>query len=281
MILIADGGSTKTNWCFLKEKGERLFVDTEGYNPYFVNSDYIKKSLHLGFDDQINKEDVSEVYFYGSGCFSETAGIVGGAIEQVFKHAKVSIELDLLAAARALLGSSPGFAAILGTGTNTCLYDGEKIIKNIDSLGFILGDEGSGTAMGKRLLGDYIRGYMSTEVEALFWKEFELTKEQIFQQVYSNSLANRFCSSFARFIHQHIYIPYIADLVESCFKLFFENLVSGYTSYREYAFNCIGSIGDVFADQIKKVAADFGMQTGVIIKSPLDGLIAYHSTARK
>lgn len=130
MILIADGGSTKTNWCLLTKNGERLFVDTEGYNPYFVNTAYIKKSLELGFQDRVNKKEVVEVHFYGSGCFPEAAMVVREAISHVFQQAKVSIELDLLASARALLGSLPGFAAILGTGTNTCLYDGEKIILN-------------------------------------------------------------------------------------------------------------------------------------------------------
>lgn len=277
MIVIADSGSTKTNWCFLQKDKVQLLKDTEGFNPYYVNTEQIKNSLELHFTDADLNNSVTEIHFYGSGCFPEMVPVVSNALTKIFKNASVSIELDLLAAARALLKSEPGFAAILGTGTNSCLYDGEKIIQNIDSLGFILGDEGSATSIGKRLLADYIRGYMPADMENLFSKEYQLTKDQIFRKVYGTQHANRFCGGLSLFVHKYIEYTYMSELVESCFRLFFSNLVSQYKNYQQHSFNCIGSIGFVFADQLKKVAMDFNMLPGTIVRSPLEGLISYHT----
>lgn len=276
MILVADGGSTKTNWCLVKENGETVFVDTEGYNPYFVNADYIRDSVQKGFEGIGNSDDISEVHYYGSGCFPGPASIVRNGIGQVFTQAKVFVELDLLAAARSVLGTDAGFTAILGTGTNTCLYDGKDIIQNIDSLGYILGDEGSGTALGKKLLAAYIREDMPPEIRQLFHNQYQLDKEKIFQQVYSAPFPNRFCAGFATFIYEHIHLEYISELVKSCFRDFFTNLVCKYDRYQEYSFNCIGSIGFQFSAHLKKIALEYGMEPAMILKSPIEGLIDYH-----
>lgn len=276
MILVADGGSTKTSWCLVKENGDTIFINTEGYNPYFVNADYISNSVRKGFEHVKIGDEITEVHYYGSGCFPGPASIVRKGIEQVFKEAKVFVELDLLAAARAVLGTKPGFTAILGTGTNTCIYDGKEIIQNIDSLGYILGDEGSGTALGKKLLAAYIREEMPRDIHDLFWAQYGLDKENIFHQVYSSPLPNRFCAGFATFIHEYIHHPYISELVNICFREFFTNLVSKYAQYQQYSFNCIGSIGFQFSAHLKKTALEFGMQPGLILKSPIDGLIDYH-----
>lgn len=276
MILVADGGATKTNWCIVNDSGDRFFIDTEGYNPYFVNAEYIKDSLEKGFGNSINKDEIKEVHYYGSGCFPGPAAIVRKGIASVFTRADVFVELDLLAAARSVLGTSPGFVAILGTGTNTCMYDGKEIIQNIDSLGYILGDEGSGTALGKKLLAAYIRENMPQQVHDLFVSQFAMDKEQIFEQVYSAPFPNRFCAGFATFIYQHIHLEYISGLVTSCFREFFTNLVSKYENFRSYSFNCIGSIGFQFSEHLKKVSHEFGMDPGLIIKSPIERLIDYH-----
>lgn len=276
MILVADGGSTKTSWCLVKENGDTTFVNTEGYNPYFVNADYISDSVRKGFAQIENSDEITEVHYYGSGCFPGPAAIVRNGISQVFRQAKVFVELDLLAAARAVLGEKPGFTAILGTGTNTCVYDGKEITQNIDSLGYILGDEGSGTALGKKLLAAYIREEMPRDINDLFRAQYGLDKEKIFHQVYSSALPNRFCAGFATFIHEHIDHHYISELVNTCFREFFTNLVSKYQGYQQYTFNCIGSIGFQFSDHLKKIALEFGMQPGQILKSPIDGLIDYH-----
>lgn len=276
MILIADSGSTKTEWCLLKDRTPVLTIKTEGYNPYFVDTTYIIRSLRSHFTNENQNRSISKIYFYGSGCFPETASIVSNALSQIFLNAVSYVELDLLAAARSLLGMSSGFAAILGTGTNTCLYNGREIIQNIDSLGFILGDEGSGTHIGKKILSHFIRGYMPAKVQELLLDEYPLTKENIFQEVYTNRFANRFCSQFTKFASHYITLPYINDLVENCFKEFFENLICKYDKYDQYTFNCVGSVGFIFQKQLRNVSAEFGMKTEVITQSPLEGLLEYH-----
>jgi len=276
MILIADGGSTKTNWCFLDDDGKKMFLNTEGYNPYFVTTGYITNSLEEKLKPQINRNNITEIHFYGAGCFPERSQIVKDALSQIFQNAQVHIELDLLAAARSLLGYNPGFAAILGTGTNTCMYNGEKVIENIDSLGYILGDEGSGSAIGKKLLSDFARGYMPEMAQEYFRQSFNLTKEEIFNNIYSNPLANRFCASFSQFINTNITVEYFHDLVKSSFTDFFKNLVCHYKNYKDFSFNCIGSIGYIFQPILKEVVSEFGMHVGNITQSSIEGLVSYH-----
>ena len=276
MILIADSGSSKTNWCLVKSNGEKRYFNTEGYNPYFVDTAYIVNSLKKHLPAGISNNEVGEVYYYGAGCFPGKDFVLTDSLKTFFGKAKIFIELDLLAAARALLGSSPGFAAILGTGTNTCLYDGQKITENIDSLGYILGDEGSGAAMGKKLLGDYIRGYMPGEITSLFYERFHLDKEAIFERLYGEPLGNIFCADFGKFVGEHINNPYFYDLVKNSFHDLFQNLVSRYYNYTSLSFNCVGTVGYIFKDILLDVAGEFGMSPGKIIKAPIDGLVEYH-----
>lgn len=276
MILIADSGSSKTNWCLIKQDGEKQYFNTEGYNPYFVDSAYIVNSLIQNLPAGISNSEITEVYYYGAGCFPGKDYILSDAIAEVFNQGKCFIELDLLAAARALLGNNKGFAAILGTGMNTCIYDGEKITQNIDSLGFTLGDEGSGAAMGKKLLGDYIRGYMPEEISQLFYNTFRLDKENIFDHIYGQPFANRFCADFSKFIFEQIHLDYFNGLVRSSFKELFLNLVIHYPHYQSHSFNCVGSIGFTFRDILSEVTFKFGMPIGKIIKAPIEGLVDYH-----
>lgn len=280
MVLIADSGSSKTNWCLVKQDGEKQYFNTEGYNPYFVNSTYIVNSLKQNLPEGISNDEVKEIYYYGAGCFPGKDFILSDSIKTVFTQAKVFIELDLLAAARALLGTAPGFAAILGTGTNTCIYDGQKITENIDSLGYILGDEGSGTAIGKKLLGDYIRGYMPKEITELFYETFHLDKEDIFDRIYGQPFANVFCSDFSKFVSEHIGAPYFYDLVKTSFYDLFRNLVSRYTDYKSWSFNCVGTVGYTFKDILWEVVLQFDMPQGKIIRAPIDGLVEYHLAQR-
>ena len=280
MILIADSGSSKTNWCLIKPNGEKEYFDTEGYNPYFVDGVYIVNSLKKNLPGEISYDEVEDVYYYGAGCFPGKDFVLSDSIKTVFSKARIFIELDLLAAARALLGNDPGFAAILGTGTNTCMYDGQLITENIDSLGYILGDEGSGAAIGKKLLGDYIRGYLPKEVTTLFYETFHLHKEDIFERLYGQPQGNIFCADFSRFVATNIGDIYFYNLVKTSFRDFFKNLVSQYESYASSSFNCVGTIGYTFKDILSEVALEYGMPLGKIIKAPIDGLVEYH-VARK
>ena len=195
MIVIADGGSTKTNWCLINEAGRKIHFNTEGYNPYFSRTDYIVESLKKSLPDHLEADKLTEVYYYGAGCSTDAnKKIVSDAMGQVFPNAIIFIGHDLLASCRALLGDEPGFAAILGTGTNSCLYDGSDISLNIDSLGYFLGDEGSGCYIGKRILGDYMKGYMPKGLRESFYDNFALTNEDIFDHIYTNLFQPFLCS---------------------------------------------------------------------------------------
>lgn len=278
MIIIADGGSTKTNWCLLDDSNKKIYFNTEGYNPYFVDSDYIVSSLRKGLPKDIPFHSITEVNYYGAGVHNqEKANIVKDAIKQVFPDSRVEVGHDLLAAARALLGTSAGFAAILGTGTNSCIYDGEKITYNIDSAAYILGDEGSGSHIGKKLLTDFIRGLMPEDVAKVFFETYKLTPDEIMDNVYTKPLANRFCASFSKFVYDNnVNIEYTRSIVDNAFEAFFANLVSQYPDYKNYTFNCIGSVGYNFRNVLSEKAKQYGMEVGKILRSPIDDLVEYH-----
>jgi len=278
MIIIADGGSTKTNWCMLDESNRKIYFNTEGYNPYFVDSEYIEASLKKDLPDDLPFDKIKEVNYYGAGVHNdEKAEIVKKAIRQVFPDSKIEVGNDLLAAARALLGTDAGFAAILGTGTNSCIYDGNKIIHHIDSAAYILGDEGSGCYIGKKILTDFIRGLMPEKVADEFYKTYQLTPDEIMDKVYTQPLANRFCASFSKFAYDNnVNMAYTRKIVEDSFEDFFANLVSQYPNYKNYTFNCIGSVGYNFRNVLESKASEYGMEVGKIIRSPIDDLVKFH-----
>ncbi|MBK0382636.1 N-acetylglucosamine kinase [Pedobacter sp. SD-b] len=278
MILIADGGSTKTSWCLIDESGKKIMFHTEGYNPYFSDTEYIIDSMNKNMPSDLPIDKITEVHYYGAGVHNEEkAEVVAKAMEVIFKKAKVHIDHDLMAAARALLGNKRGFAAILGTGTNTCIYDGEGLEMNIDSLAYILGDEGSGCYIGKKLLSDYLRGYMPKNVRDSFWETFKLTPDDILEAIYKKPLPNRFCASFSKFVYDiTVNIEYSRNIVKTSFKDFFENLVSHYPNYQDYEFNCIGSVAYNFRNVLEETALEYGMKMGKILRTPIDDLVIYH-----
>ena len=279
MILIADGGSTKTSWCQLSETGQRVYFNTEGYNPDFVNTQDIINSLSKNLPDTLPREEVREIYFYGAGVSSPAkAEVIAAAMRHIFSGAnKIEVTEDLLAAARALLGHGPGFAAILGTGTNSCIYDGQKITYNVDSLGYFLGDEGSGSFLGKRLLRDYLRGLLPDGLQEALKEEYHLgTRNDIIDRLYNQPLPNRFLASFAKFAYDHNNVSYCRQIVVEAFEAFFQNIVLHYPDYQNYTFNCIGSVGYNFRDALTQVANSHGMQVGKIIRSPIDDLVSFH-----
>lgn len=278
MILIADGGSTKTSWTLIQDDGKKVMFNTEGYNPYFSDTDYIIDSMKKNMPSDLPVEKIKEVNYYGAGVHnSEKAEIVAKAMRVIFPNASIEIGHDLMAAARALLGNKRGFAAILGTGTNTCIYDGEDIEMSIDSLAFILGDEGSGCYIGKKLLSDYIRGYMPKNVRDSFWETFKLTPDDILDAVYTKPLPNRFCASFSKFVYDiTVNLEYSRNLVRTSFEDFFKNLVSHYPNYKELEFNCIGSVAYNFRNVLEEVATEYGMKVGKIVRSPIDDLVKFH-----
>ena len=278
MILIADGGSTKSNWCQLDDNRNRVYFNTEGYNPDFIDTEGIAASLGRSLPDTLPREQVRAVHYYGAGVSSAAkAEVIGRAMRQMFPGAEVTVTEDLLAAARALLGRGPGFAAILGTGTNSCLYDGEKITYNVDSLGYFLGDEGSGSYIGKRLLRDYLRQQLPEGLAEPFRETYELgSRNDILDRLYNQPLPNRYLASFAKFAYDHNNVSYCRDIVLKGFEAFFQNLVRHYPRYQDYSFNCVGSVGYNFRDALTQGARAHGMEVGKIIRSPIDDLVSYH-----
>lgn len=277
MLLIADSGSTKTDWCLIENTGNEMSFSTEGYNPCYMSSEEIETSLRKSLPTGYDWNKVKKVCFYGAGCYDNKFPEMTRALQPLFVNAEIEVAMDLIASARALLGDSPGFAAILGTGTNSCLYDGKKITMNIDSMGFIMGDEGSGAYIGKRFLGDYIRGYMPAEVKERFWNDYRMTPDELIDRIYTQPLANRFCSEFCKYIlanrSNHEYYTHIA---EDSFRDFFRNIVCGYPNYNTYLFNCVGSVAFHFRDILENIVSEFGMTAGTILSCPMDGLKKYH-----
>ncbi|SFP97586.1 N-acetylglucosamine kinase [Hymenobacter arizonensis] len=282
MILIADGGSTKCSWCLLDDTQNRVYFNTEGYNPDFVDTAAITASLSKNLPDTLQREEVKEVHFYGAGVSSpQKAEVIAAALRELFPNSTATVTEDLLAAARALLGRKPGFAAILGTGTNSCIYDGEKITYNVDSLGYFLGDEGSGSYFGKRLLRDYLRGLLPDGLQESFKETYKLgSRNDILDRLYNQPLPNRFLASFAKFTYDHNNVSYCREIVLEGFETFFKNLVVHYPSYQDYSFNCVGSVGYNFRDVLTQVARGHGMEVGKIIRSPIDDLVGYHEEGR-
>ncbi|GAC1585779.1 MAG: ATPase [Hymenobacter sp.] len=277
MILIADGGSTKTNWCLVQANGAREFFNTEGYNPEFINTAGIVASLCANLPAALVTGQVTELHYYGASISSpQKVAVVADAMRAVFTQARLTVDHDLLAAARALLGRGAGFAAILGTGTNSCLYDGQRVAFTVDSLGYFLGDEGSGSYLGKRLLRDYLRQQLPGGLQEAFRSTYGLERDDILDRLYNQPLPNRFLASFAKFAYDHNNVSYCRDIVLEGFEAFFRNIITHYPNYQGQTFNCIGSVGYNFRDALTQVATAHGMAVGKIIRSPIDDLVTYH-----
>jgi glucosamine kinase len=276
MVLIADSGSTKTDWVLLKGN-EITHYKTIGYNPYFISTQSIYNSLSADLVCHFDPATVKCVYFYGAGCSNpENVAIVEKALLKCFVNSKLHIGHDMLAAARALLGNKAGFAAIIGTGSNTCIYNGKQIEKNIDSLGYLLGDEGSGSNIGKKIVRDYLRNYLPLELQNKFYGMYRMSQADIFNTLYNQPLPNRFLAGFCKFADDNKDNGHIKAIVKESFNEFFRNLVSRYPNYKQYEFNCIGSVGFIFSDILKEVTSGYNMGIGRIIHNPIENLVEYH-----
>ncbi len=277
MILIADSGSTKTDWVLSDESKNKTHFNTVGYNPYFMSSDSIYSSLCLELVPQLDTGSVKIVFFYGAGCSTaQKSSILYSALSKCFPNSEIFVKHDMLGAARALLGNEYGFAAILGTGSNTCIYNGSEIENNIDSLGYLLGDEGSGSYIGKKIIVDFMRGYLPRDLERKFNVTYNYSNEQIFDFIYNKLSPNRFLSGFCRFADANKHHEYIKKIVAESFDDFFKKLVSKYSGYEKYKFNCVGSVGFIFKDILKKTANSYNMEVGMVVSTPIEDLVNYH-----
>lgn len=279
MILIADSGGSKTDWRLVLENGNVEQASSPGFNPYYQPIDDLKKMVHEGLLPKITSDQkVQEIYFYGAGVSSEKNQLtIKNAFLEFFPKAQVEIGWDLLAAARALCGKEPGIACIMGTGSNSCLYDGKKITDNVANLGWILADEGSGANIGKQFLVDYLRKKLPDTLAEQFHARFPYTREEFLEKVYQEEKPSAFLASFAKFIFQHLKEPYCYQLVYNSFSDFYENNVMKYENYQNLKVHFTGSIAFYFSDILRQVANDKGITVKNILEGPIAGLTLYHT----
>jgi len=278
MILIADSGSTKTDWICTADNDvtQSVQVHTQGLNPFHMSDDEIRDVLTNDLLPQLGKVQVSSVYFYGSGVRPEVEERMSGLIREVFPHAEmIEAHSDLLGAARALCGHTWGIACILGTGANSCVYDGKEIVHNTPALGYILGDEGSGAVLGKHLLHDLYTGVLSPGIRSKFEQETGLCLSEIIDRVYRQKQPNRFLASLSEFVHRHLDDEGIRDMVYSTFSDFANMHLSRY-GRRELPVSFVGSVAWYYQEQLSLVLQTLGYHVGTILKSPLEGLVSYH-----
>lgn len=279
MKLIADSGSTKTDWAFLQADGFCIRFTSAGYNPNYITQEYMIQDILSALPPELDAKSVREINFYGAGVTELQFGFIRETLLKVFPLAgSISVAMDLLGAARALLGHKPGFAVILGTGTNSCLYDGESVVQNIDSLGFILGDEGSGAYIGKRLICDYIRGNIPVSVHRQVKEYIGLSGDELIDQIYTKPFPNRFCAQYSRFVGENLYEDaYFYSLVKDAFDALFRNIITHYPHYQTYELNCVGSVACHFKSLLTEVAEEYQMKMGEVLCYPMEGLINFHS----
>lgn len=278
-VLIADSGSTKTDWVLLQGPKVVKWLKTIGFNPYFQTKDEISLEIlnhlkpHLA--DELN--DISSIHYYGTGCSTqENCMLVKNSLELTLNVRNISVTHDLLAAARALCKNERGIAAILGTGSNSCLYDGKNILENVPSTGYLWSDYGGGSQIGKFLIRDYFEGRLPQDLRASF-EAAGYNHDAILNNVYKNGVPGRYLASASHFISQHMSHPFAIGLLTECFDSFFVQQIEKYTDSKNYLVHTVGSVGYYYKDLIAQTAKKHGYRIGTVLQSPMDGLIEYHS----
>ena len=274
--LIAESNSSRTEWCLVEngEVVERAY--TEGLNPFFMSRREISHSIRLQLPDAFFKRRWEHVYFYGAGCGTlDKKSMVEASLVAQFKTPS-TVFSDLEGAASGLLVREPGLACIIGNGSNSCLYDGERIVKNVRPLGFILGDEGSGSALGRLFVGDCLKNIAPHEVAQAFYEEYKLTPDAIMSSIYNNPQASRNLTQYSFFLAKHLDNGYVRELVWNEFMRFFVRNVSQYP-YKDYDVSIVGSVASCYSEMLLSVARKFGVRVKKIIRDSMPGLIIYHS----
>ena len=275
--LIADSGATKCEWCLITN-GKKKTILTQGISPYFLDEAQIITILNKSLIPKLKEIVIQEVFFYGTGLSNaNNALIVKKALKSLFKKAKIQIETDLTAAARALCGKKKGIACILGTGSNSCYYDGKKMQKNSPGIGYILGDEGSGAYLGKKVIQHFLYNTFDEEIMARFEKQFKTTPVEILETVYKQPLANRYLASFAIFLAENRGHYMIENIIEDGLNDFFFTHIYKYKESWTYPINFIGSIAFGFKDVLQDLCKTYELELGRVLKTPMKGLIEYHS----
>lgn len=276
MKLIAESGSTRTEWALVEDNHLVQRVFTEGLNPFFQTRREISRSVRLGLPESFFKKKLDQVYYYGAGCSSyEKKNILGASLVAQFKT-PIQVESDLLAAARGLFKCEAGIACILGTGSNSCFYDGKIIVKNVKAAGYILGDEGSGAVLGKLFLADLLKGLAPKELANEFHEKFCISVNDVMESVYNLPFPNRFLGTIAYFLGDYMDNEYVYNLLTNNLRSFFNRNVCQY-DYINYPIRFVGSLAYAYPDILQEVAQEFGVEIDVIEETPMNGLIEFHS----
>ena len=276
MKLIAESGSTRTEWALVEDNHLVQRVFTEGLNPFFQTRREISRSVRLGLPESFFKKKLDQVYYYGAGCSSyEKKNILGASLVAQFKT-PIQVESDLLAAARGLFKCEAGIACILGTGSNSCFYDGKIIVKNVKAAGYILGDEGSGAVLGKLFLADLLKGLAPKELANEFHEKFRISVNDVMESVYNLPFPNRFLGTIAYFLVDYMDNEYVYNLLTNNLRSFFNRNVCQY-DYINYPIRFVGSLAYAYPDILQEVAQEFGVEIDVIEETPMNGLIEFHS----
>ncbi|MCI5083938.1 MAG: hypothetical protein MRY78_19730 [Saprospiraceae bacterium] len=278
MIVIADSGSTKADWKLIDAE-QTSSVSTMGFNPVFHDDQLIYNELQQTFTEPATLNATQEVYYYGSGCWDAgRKSIIANALGRLFKNARIIVEHDLLAAARATCGTQPGIACIMGTGSNSCLYDGHTVIDNVTNIGFLLGDEGSGTHLGKQLLQAYFYREMPKELIKALEEWYPEGPAGILDKIYGKETPNVYLASFTRFLSEHHDHFFVKQLLYKCFSEFIDRHVRKYPGCNQIPVHFIGSVAYYFQDILKFVLQERNLQSGNFIRKPIDYLVQFHTT---
>jgi glucosamine kinase len=278
MRIVVESGSTKANWALVNEAGAiTATFDTMGFNPFFHTSEFIGREIRKNEELAATAPTVTEVFFYGAGCSSDHfKQIVAHGLMLVFDDASIHVDHDLVAAAYSTYQGEPCISCIIGTGSNSCYFDGHRLYEEVPALAYILGDEGSGSYLGKRLLADYLYKKLPPEIAEDLEESYVLSKAIVFENVYQKPHANVYLASFTPFIGKHITHPHFRQIVHEGMKLFLENHVCCYENYKSLPVYFVGSVAFHFEDILREAARELGIRVGGIIKHPVEHLVEYH-----
>ncbi len=286
MILVADSGATKTAWRLIRPNGSTLQARTQGINPYFATAAQITTELKEVLLPQLVQESaditslVQQVFFYGTGCgTAQNQELIKNVLQTFFSMAVVSVDTDMLGAARALCGKQPGIACILGTGSHAALFDGANIMQYAVNLGFWLGDEGSGGHLGKQLVTDYLNGDLPQELHILFAKRYSLTRDEVLENAYQKPMPSCYMASFSKFLFDNLSHPYAYRMVYQSFSDFLDKRVLKFPDAQQLPVHFTGSVAFYYANVLRKAAADKGLHVQHILEEPVAGLALYHGNS--
>ncbi|MDP3558623.1 MAG: hypothetical protein Q8T03_14710 [Bacteroidota bacterium] len=278
-VLIADSGSTKTDWVLLRGSEIIKRIKTIGFNPYFQSIDQISLEILNNLKPQLLEvlNKIKIIHYYGAGCSTfENCKLIEDCLTITLNVPKINVSHDLLAAARALCKKDTGIACILGTGSNSCLYDGKFIVENVPSVGYLWGDYGSGAQIGKNFIKEYFEGNLPAELKKGFEKE-GYNREEILHNVYKKNMPSRYLASVSTFVGKNKDHPFAEKVLLECFDSFFVHMVNEYTNSKSYKVHTVGSIGFYYKELVAIVASKHGYEMANVIQSPIEGLINYHS----